>query len=43
MLKRKFFAVALPLVAGATIVGSGFAAWVLTLRLRLKKQSSVLN
>lgn len=28
MLKRKFFAVALPLVAGATIVGSGFAAWV---------------
>lgn len=28
MLKRKFFAVALPLVASATIVGSGFAAWV---------------
>lgn len=28
MLKRKLFAVALPIIAGATIVGSGFAAWV---------------
>ena len=28
MLKRKIFAVALPIIAGATIVGSGFAAWV---------------
>lgn len=28
MLKRKIFVIALPIIAGATIVGSGFAAWV---------------